>query len=464
MGLTQNAAGRRIASLLDANSFVEVGGLVTARSTDFNLSAAQTPSDGVITGYGTIDGNLVYVYSQDASVLGGSVGEMHAKKITRIYSLARKTGAPIIGLIDCAGIRLEESTDALNALGRILRSQVMASGLIPQLVGIFGNCGGGLSIIPALADFTFIEKENGRLFVNDPDAIEGNTKEKLDTASADYQLEAGNADFAGTEAEVYAAMRELVALLPLNCEDEGAMAAVTDDLNRAASGIASVKGSAAEALKLIGDGGQFFETKRGFAGCVTTGFIRLNGYTVGCVANSSDKAVLCAGGAEKAASFIGFCDAFNIPVLTLANAEALRNSECTEKRFPRNAARLTYAYTNATVPKVTVVTGKAYGTAYILMGSKAVGADMVFAWKDAEIGTMDAKMAAKIIADGADADTMKKTAEEYTALQQCVTSAARHGYVDTIIEAEETRKYVIGAFEMLYTKREDRPDKKHGTV
>lgn len=464
MSLTVSAASRRIISLLDANSFVEIGGGVTARSTDFNLSAAQTPSDGVITGYGTIDGSLVYIYSQDASVLGGTVGEMHARKISRIYQLAMRTGAPVIGLIDCGGIRLEESTDALDALGRIMKNQVMASGLIPQITGIFGCCGGGLSVLPALADFTFIESEGGRLFVNSPDAVSGNHSSLKDTSSAEYQLEAGNADFIGTAEEVYAAMRELVMLLPLNNEDEGLMEENSDDLNRATTGLAGKLSNAAEALALISDEGTFFEVKRGYASDMVTGFIRLNGYTVGAVANRGDEGALRWKGVEKAAEFISFCDAFNIPVLTLANVQSFHTCECSEQRMARAAAKLAYAYGNATVPKVTLVAGKAYGTPYILMGSKSLGADMVFALEGAEIGTMDAKMAAKILSDGADAETLKKTAKEYSELQQSACSAARRGLVDTIIPDADARKYVIGAFEMLYTKREDRPDKKHGTV
>ncbi len=464
MGLTRNAAGSRIASLLDANSFVEIGEQVTARSTDFNLTADQTPSDGVMTGYGTIDGSLVYIYSQDASVLGGTIGEMHAKKITRIYSLARKTGAPVIGLIDCGGIRLEESTDALNAVGRIMRSQVLASGVIPQITGIFGSCGGGLSLIPSLSDFTFIESEKAHLFVNSPDAIEGNTTDKLDTSSAAYRMEQGHADFAGSEEEIFAAMRQLVTMLPLNCDDEGAMAECADSLNRPCTGLAGLKGDAAEMIRMISDSGVFFETKKGFAPAMVTGFIKLNGYTTGVVANRGDSISLNAKGLDKAAKFIGFCDAFNIPVLTLANAQNFCACECTEKLVPGAAARLTSAYINATIPKVTVVTGKAYGSAYILMGSKAVGADLVFAWPDSEIGVMDPKMAAKILCENGSADSLNETAAAYSELQQSVHSAARHGYVDTIICDADTRKYVIGAFEMLYTKREDRPDKKHGTI
>ena len=459
-----HAAGRRINSLLDANSFVEIGGRVTARSTDFNLSAVKASSDGVITGYGTIDGNLVYVYSQDSSVLGGTIGEMHAKKISRIYSLAAKCGAPVIGLVDCGGLRLEEASDALDSLGRIYAKQALASGLIPQITGVFGSCGGGLTVLTALSDFTFMTTEGAHLFVNSPDAIKGKAPDESDTSSAEFHLAAGNVDVIGTEDAVIAEMRQLISLLPLNNEDEGEAVLVTDDLNRATENLSATIGDAGDTLRILSDGGQFFEVKRGWACDMVTGFIRLGGYTVGAVANRGTTDALDACSAEKAAGFINFCDAFNIPVLTLANLSALHACVRSERSLPKAGAALASAYANATVPKVTVVTGKAYGTSYILMGSKSLGADMVFAWPDAQIGTMDAKMAAKILAAGKDADELKKTAEAYTALQQNVESAAARGLVDTIIDEADTRKYVIGAFEMLYTKREDRPERKHGAI
>ena len=213
----QTAASKRIASLLDANSFVEIGGQITARSTDFNLSAKETPSDGVITGYGVIDGNLVYVYSQDVSVLGGTIGEMHAKKIARLYDFAMKTGAPVIGLVDCAGMRLQEATDALNGFGEIYMQQTKASGVIPQITAVFGTCGGGMAVIPALTDFTFMEEKNGKLFVSSPNAIDGNDISKCDTSSAGYQSEeAGLVDYKGNEEEVLAGIRALVSMLPAN--------------------------------------------------------------------------------------------------------------------------------------------------------------------------------------------------------------------------------------------------------
>lgn len=233
----QSLASKRIFSLLDENSFVEIGGYVTARNTDFNLSEKETPADGVITGYGVIDGSLVYVYSQDASVLNGTIGEMHAKKIVRLYDLAMKTGAPVIGLVDCAGLRLQEATDALNAFGEIYTKQVMASGVIPQITGIFGTCGGGLAIVPALTDFTFMEEKSGKLFVNSPNALEGNEISKCDTSSAKYQSEeAGLVDVLGSEEEILAQMRLLISMLPSNYEDNSSYEDCTDDLNRVCPG------------------------------------------------------------------------------------------------------------------------------------------------------------------------------------------------------------------------------------
>ena len=476
MSTAQSLAGTRIDSLLDANSFVEIGGQVTARNTDFNLSAQNTPSDGVITGYGLIDGRLVYVYSQDVSVLNGTIGEMHAKKIANIYALAMKTGAPVIGLIDCAGIRLQEATDALNAFGQIYLNQTMASGVIPQITGIFGTCGGGLAMVPALTDFTFMESKKAKLFVNSPNALDGNQIGKCDTSSAEYQAEAGLVDFVGTEDEIFAQMRALVTVLPSNNEENDSHDDCTDDLNRVCPDLANCAGDTAIALAQISDNNVLIETKKDYAKSMVTGFIRLNGMTIGAVANRSEvygedgelaekfDGTMTAAGAKKAADFVAFCDAFSIPVLTLVNVKGFKADMSNERHMPKAVAKLVAAYAEATVPKVSVLVGAAYGSAYVAMNSKAIGADMVYAWPTAEIGMMDAKMAAKIMYPNSDAAEINEKAAEYATLQSSVLSAARRGYVDTIIEAEDTRKYVIGAFEMLFTKREDRPGKKHGTV
>ena len=286
---TQSLAGTRITSLLDANSFVEIGQSVTARNTDFNMTEKKAPSDGVITGYGVIDGNLVYVYSQDVSVLNGTVGEMHAKKITRLYDMAMKTGAPVIGLIDCAGLRLQEATDALEAFGEIYMKQTLASGLIPQITGIFGTCGGGMALVPALTDFTFVEEKKGKLFVNTPNALAGNNVSKCDTSTAKFQSEeTGLVDGLCTEAEILGKIRELVTYLPSNCEDTDSYMECTDDLNRACEDIENCTGDTAIALSNIADNGEFFEVKADYGKNVAVGFIRLNGATVGAVANRSE--------------------------------------------------------------------------------------------------------------------------------------------------------------------------------
>ena len=474
---TTSQASQRITALLDENSFVEIGAMVTARATDFNLKQTETPSDGVVTGYGVIDGNLVYVYSQDASVLNGSIGEMHAKKIANLYDLALKTGAPVIGLIDSAGLRLQEATDALNGFGEIYKKQVMASGVIPQITAVFGTCGGGLAIFPTLTDFTFMEEKKAKLFVNSPNALDGNTTAKCDSASAAFQSEeSGIVDVVADEATIFSKIRELVCMLPSNNEDDTSFEECTDDLNRASAELVNCVGDTSIALSTISDNNVFFEVKENYAKEMVTGFIKLNGVTVGAVANRTEvydeegkvtdkfDAVLTKKGCEKAADFVNFCDAFEIPVLTLTNVKGYEATLCSEKGIAKAAAKLTAAFAGATVPKVNVIIGKAFGTAYVAMNSKAIGADITMAWPDAQIGTMDAKLAAKIICDGKGADAIDACAKEYAELQNNVTSAARRGYVDQIVEPADTRKYVIGAFEMLFTKREDRPAKKHGTV
>ena len=475
---TQSLAGTRITSLLDANSFVEIGQGVTARSTDFNMTANKAPSDGVITGYGVIDDKLVYVYSQDASVLNGTVGEMHAKKITRLYDLAMKTGAPVIGLVDCAGIRLQEATDALEAFGQIYLKQTLASGVVPQITAVFGTCGGGLGLFPTMTDFTFMEEKNAKLFVNAPNALDGNVITKCDSSSAKFQAEeSGIVDVVADEATILEKVRELVSFLPANNEDDASfLEDCTDDLNRVNPEIAGCVGDTSVALSILADDNNFFEVKAGYAKNMVTGFLRLDGVTVGAVANRSEicdeegkvaeklDAVLTAEGCEKAAEFVNFCDAFGIPVLTLTNVKGYEATLASEKAIAKAAAKLTYAFANATVPKVNVVIGKALGTAYVVMNSKAIGADITMAWPDAQIGAMDGKLAAKIMYDGQGADVINEKAAEYEALTLNVTSAAKRGYVDQIVNAADTRKYVIGAFEMLFTKSEDRPAKKHGTV
>ena len=474
---TTSQARQRIDSLLDDNSFVEIGAKVTARSTDFNLKLTETPSDGVITGYGVINGNLVYVYSQDASVLNGTVGEMHAKKIVKLYDMAIKMGAPIIGLIESAGLRLQEATDALNAFGEIYLKQAQASGVIPQIEAIFGNCGGALAISSAMADFTLMEEKGAKLFVNAPNCIDGNYAAKCDTSAAKFQAsETANVDFVADADSILAKVRDLVSVLPANNDGQAEFEDCTDDLNRACGSLKASIDDPSIALSQISDDAVVVETKADYAKEMVTAFIKLNGATVGVVANRTAlydengkvaekfDAVLTAKGCEKAADFVNFCDAFEIPVLTLTNVKGFCACECNEKKIAKASAKLTYAFANASVPKVNVITKEAFGSAYMVMNSKAIGADITIAWPDAKIGSMDAKMAAKIMCDGQGADAIDACAKEYEALQNNVESAAKRGYVDEIVEPEDTRKYVIGAFEMLFTKSDIAPVKKHGTV
>ena len=475
------SARDRIETLLDDNSFVEIGALVTKRSTDFNLQQLEAPGDGVITGYGVIDGKPVYVYAQDASVLKGTIGEMHAAKIVSLYDKATKVGAPVIGLIDCAGMRLQEATDALESFGKIYKAQTLASGVIPQITAVYGNCGGGCAVLTALSDFVFMTKE-GKLFVNAVNAIEGNYEGKCDTASADFAAKAGTVDFVD-EDEVASlnSIRRLIGFLPLNNEDE-VCSETADDLNRETVGFSSEIADAAEAIKDIADNGEFVEIKAAYAPELAAGFIKLNGSPVGIIANrtalkdaegktaSKFDAVLTTKACYKAEKFVNFCDAFDIPIITLTNVIGYASTMNEAGSIGIAAAKLSYAFADATVPKINLVTAKALGSAYITMNSKALGADMVFALENTEIGAMDADLAAQIVY----ADEIEKAADRAAARSEkaklykktllASENAAKRGYVDAIIDEASVRKQLIYTLEMLYTKREDRPVRKHGTI
>ena len=470
------SARDRIESLVDENSFVEIGANITKRSTDFNMQEKSVPADGVITGYGLIQNNPVYVYSQDASSLNGTIGEMHAKKIAHVYELAMKTGVPVIGLIDCAGMRLQESTDALAGFGQIYKMKSKASGVVPQISAVFGNCGGGVAVLAAMSDFTFMEQDNAKLFVNSPNTLEGNYADKLDTASADFQKAASVVDFVVEgETEMLNSVRELVSILPENNNDTAFSDECMDDLNRIVDDFAAETADPAAALADIGDNNFFMEVKAGYAKEMVTGFICLDGMTIGAVANRTAEfdeegnkaaeydARLTTAGCEKAASFVKKCDAFNIPVLTLTNVEGFATTVEEEKTVATAAAQLTNAFAQADVPKVNLITGNAYGSAYICMNSKHIGADMVFALPEANIGMMDADVAAKIMyEDDKDADLAAKAAEFKA--QSGTDAAAARGYVDSIIAPESARKQLLYAFEMLFSKSEYPIGKKHGTI
>jgi len=441
MGNDLNQAQARIDALLDENSFVELQSLVTSRNTNFNLDAKKEPSDGVIIGHGLIDGNMVFVFSQNAAVLGGTIGEMHAKKILSLYDMALKVGAPVIGLLDCGGVRLQESFDALEALGAVVEKAADLKGVIPQIMCVCGNCGGGLSVLPALADFSFMV-EGANLFVNAPDTICCNDQ---DTASASFQYEeAGTVDVIGSADEVVASMRKLVAMI---ADDE---IECIDDLNRASEGLEDKICDAALVATELADGRDFVELKAGFAKEMVTGLMKLDGVTVGVVGNREidGEAVLSADGCNKAADFVELCDMYEIPVLTITNIDGYKSCKCQEKRLPRALAQMTQSLVDAQVPKINLITKQAYGSSYVLMNSKSMGADLVYAFDNAKVGAMEAAKAAKILADGGvDAAAVEAS---YAELQDSALCAASRGHIDRIVSMADTRKYIIAGFEMFF--------------
>ena len=434
-------ARERIDNLLDDNSFVEIGALVKARSTDFNIQETDTPSDGVVTGYGLINGELVFVYSQDPDVLGGSIGEMHAKKIMNIYEKAIDMGAPIIGLIDSSGFRVQESVDALEAFGQIYFMQSNAYGIIPQITMLFGECGGALSVLSKLSDFTFMEKNSAKLFVNSPNTIADN--KTVDSSSADYQSEVGNVDIVVDESEIYTSVRNLVGAIPSNSSVPAVDVEATDDLNRGVD-IESKISNPIEAIKEISDDAFVIEVKKDFSEDIVTAFIKLNGATVGTIANKDDK--FTTDGLKKASDFVITCDSLGIPILTITNSKGFVSTFETEKDGVSEIANLVFAFSNATVPKVNLLVGDAVGSGYMIMNPKALGADIVYAWPNAKVSVMDSDKASEVMYGDA------SKAAEYDKLQGDIVNVASRGYIDSVIEPVDTRKYLIGAFEMLYTK------------
>ncbi len=444
MGNDLSQAQARIDALLDDNSFVELQSLVTSRSTDFNHDAKKEPSDGVIIGHGLIDGTLVFVFSQNADVLGGTIGEMHAKKILSVYDMALKVGAPVIGILDCNGVRLQESFDALEAFGTVVEKAADVKGVIPQIMCVAGNCGGGLAVLPALADFTFMI-DGGSLFINSPDSISGNSTEKCDTSSAAFQsAEAGTVDVHGSLAEVVSSIRQIVSLIPNDISE------ATDDLNRASEGLENKLSDAAAIATELADNRQFIELKSDYAKEMVTGLMKLDGVTIGVVGNREvdDKAFLSARGCEKAADFVDLCDMYEIPVLTITNVESFKHCTCQERRLPRALAQMTQRFVEARIPKLNLIAKQAYGSPYIFMNSKSLGADLVYAFEDAKVGAMEASKAAKILAgSGVDAASIEA---DYAALQDSAFTAAAHGHIDRIVSYADARKYIISGFEMFF--------------
>lgn len=478
-------ARERINTLFDENSFVEIDAFVETRAMDFDMQKKKVPGDGVVTGYGTVDGRLVYVSAQDFTVIGGSLGEMHAKKITKVMDMAIKMGAPFISINDSGGARIQEGIDSLFGFGEIFYRNTLASGVIPQISVIMGPCAGGAVYSPAITDFIFMVEKSSYMFITGPEVVKSVTGEDVSSETlggADvHNAKSGVAHFQySNEKDCIADIIRLISFLPDNNLSDAPVYKASEDQNKIAELLNEIVPDDANRpynmLEVIGkvvDDGDFFEIQKSFAQNIIIGFGRMNGSTVGIVANQPKimAGVLDVNSADKAARFIRFCDAFNIPLITFTDVPGYLPGVGQEHGgVIRHGAKLLYAFSEATVPKINVIVRKAYGGAYIAMNSKHLGADMVFAWPTAEIAVMGAEGAANIvfrkeITTAADPATARKQkVDEYREKFSTPYIAAARGYVDDVIEPSTTRARIINALDMLASKRETRPSKKHGNI
>jgi propionyl-CoA carboxylase beta chain len=470
-------ARERIHLLFDPGSFQELDQLVTHRSTDFGLDKQRVPGDGVVTGYGTVQGRLVYAFAQDFTVFGGSLSETHAAKIVKIMDLAMKNGAPIVGLNDSGGARIQEGVVSLGGYADIFLRNTLASGVVPQISAIMGPCAGGAVYSPAITDFILMVKKTSYMFVTGPDVIrtvthEEVTKEKLGGAETHNQV-SGVAHFAAdSDEDCLAMIRELISYLPSNNLEEAPRVATGDDVNRVDASLDTFipenpnqPYEMRELIKTIADEGHFFEVHQHYARNIVVGFIRLNGYSVGVVANQPAflAGVLDIDASRKGARFVRFCDSFNVPLLVLEDVPGFLPGVGQEYGgIIIHGAKLLYALAEATVPKVTVITRKAYGGAYCVMNSKHIRADMNFAYPMAEIAVMGAEGAVNILYRAT--ENREEKVAEYKEKFANPYIAAERGYIDEIIEPRFTRRKLITTFAMLHNKRDRNPPKKHGNI
>jgi len=470
-------ARERIAVLFDPGSFQELDQLVVHRSTDFGMEKQRVPGDGVVTGYGTVQGRLVYAFAQDFTVFGGSLSETHAAKIVKIMDLAVKNGAPVIGLNDSGGARIQEGVVSLGGYADIFLRNTLASGVVPQISAIMGPCARGAVYSPAITDFILMVKKTSYMFVTGPDVIktvthEEVTKEKLGGADTHNQV-SGVAHFAAeSDEDCIALIRELLSFIPSNNMEEAPRVATRDDVNRVDAQLDTFVPEnpnqpyeMRDLVKTIADEGHFLEVHQHYARNLVVGFIRLNGQSIGVVANQPAflAGVLDIDASRKGARFVRFCDAFNIPLLVLEDVPGFLPGTSQEYGgIIIHGAKLLYALAEATVPKVTVITRKAYGGAYCVMNSKHIRADMNYAYPMAEIAVMGAEGAVSILYRAAE-DRQAKVAE-YKEKFANPYIAAERGYIDEIIEPRFTRRKLITAFAMLRNKRDRNPPKKHGNI
>ncbi len=481
----KKTARERIAMLMDEGSFVEIDAFCEHRSNEFNMANIKAPAEGVVTGYGTVDGRLVFVYAQDFTVIGGSLGEMHAKKICKVMDMAIKMGAPIIGMNDSGGARIQEGIAALSGFGEIFKRNTLASGVIPQISVIMGPCAGGAVYSPAITDFVFMVEKTSQMFITGPQVVksvtgESVTAEELGGANA-HAEKSGVAHFTSkTEEECIDAIKKLLSYLPSNNLEGSPCDVPADEINRLSEKLTYIVPDEPnkaydmkDVINEIVDIGSFIEVQKEFAKNIVVGLAKMNGQTVGIIANQPKVMAgsLDTNSSDKAARMVRFCDSFNIPIITLTDVPGYLPGVHEEHGgIIRHGAKLLYAYSEATVPKINVIVRKAYGGAYIAMSSKHLGADMVYAWPTAEIAVMGPEGAANIIfkKEIAESDdpitTRAEKIEEYREKFANPFEAAKLGFVDDVIEPDSTRPRIIAALEMLLSKRESLPAKKHGNI
>ena len=474
-------ARERLELLLDEGSFEEFDMFVAHRCTDFGMENQRPAGDGVVTGWGTINGRMVYVFSQDFTVLGGSVSATHAQKICKIMDMAVENGAPVIGLNDSGGARIQEGVDSLAGYGEVFKRNIQASGVVPQISVIMGPCAGGAVYSPAMTDFIFMVKDSSYMFVTGPDVVktvtnEVVTAEELGGAST-HTKKSSVADGAfENEVEALSEVRRLVDFLPLNNREKAPVRPFFDDPGRVEASLDTLGPDnpntpydMKELITKLADEGDFYEIQEEFAKNIITGFVRLEGQTVGVVANQPMVLAGCLDidSARKAARFVRFCDAFEIPILTLIDVPGFLPGKSQEyDGIIKHGAKLLFAYGEATVPKVTVITRKAYGGAYVVMSSKHLRGDFNYAWPTAEIAVMGAKGATEIIhrADLVDADKIAQHTADYEDRFANPFVAAERGFVDEVIQPRSTRKRVARAFASSRNKKAQNPWKKHDNI
>ena len=478
-------ARERLDVLMDAGSFVETDPFAVHRAHDFGMDRKRPPGDGIITGYGTIDGRKVFVASQDFTVFGGSMGEVMAQKVTKVMDLAMSTGAPFVSINDSGGARIQEGAASLAGYGYIFERNVRASGVIPQISLIMGSCAGGHVYSPAVTDFTVMVDGTSNMFITGPDVIKTVTGEDVSMeelgGAMTHATKSGVASFVGEDDEdVLNRVRYLLSFLPSNNLEDPPAYAPTDDPNRSADALTHLVPDRAkepydmhEVIRYVVDDGEFLEIFPLWAMNIVIGFARLDGRSIGVIANQPkvNAGTLDIEASEKASRFVRFCDAFNIPILTLVDVPGfLPGTNQEYNGIIRHGAKLLYAYAEATVPRMTVITRKAYGGAYLVMNSKHLRSDVAFAWPTAEIAVMGAEGAVNVVfrreIEKA-ADPSQKKAElikEYREKFSTPYAAAERGFIDDVIEPAETRSRLIKALRMLSTKRESVPARKHGNI